>query len=79
MMLRNLIDEIVRRDIRVNNELYLDSALQCLVDRGCKVRMIRLDGYLCWGDPDSLAEALYWQEVHLGRKLGRRHRYPEVS
>lgn len=78
-IVRLAIDELLRRDIRVNNELYLDSALQCLVDLGRRVRMIPMSGYLNWGDPDSLAEALYWSEIYMGRRLSRRPRFPEVS
>jgi NDP-sugar pyrophosphorylase family protein len=73
------LDELKRRDTRVNGELYLDSIFECLMSMGKKVRMIPLEGYLCWGDPDSLAEALYWQDIFVGRTIERRARFPGIS
>jgi NDP-sugar pyrophosphorylase family protein len=70
--------ELLRRDSRVNDELYLDSVFDCLIQMGRKVRIIPLAGYLCWGDPDSLAEALYWQEIFTGHKIEMRSRFPGV-
>lgn len=63
----------------VNNELYLDSIFECLIQLGFKVRIIELDGYINWGDPDSLAEALYWQEMFLGHRIDQRNRFPGVT
>lgn len=77
-ILRLAISELKNKNLRVNNELYLDSALQCLIDSGKKVKMIELDGYLCWGDPDSLAETLYWHEVFSNRRMDFRTRFPGV-
>ena len=73
------IDELKKRDLRVNGEWYLDSVFQCYLDRGLKVRMIPLDGYLCWGDPDALAEALYWREIFCDRHLAPRTRFPGIG
>ena len=58
------IQELKKSSILVNGEMFLDSVFSCLIDLGYTVRMIPLDGYICWGDPDALAESLYWQEVH---------------
>jgi NDP-sugar pyrophosphorylase family protein len=77
-ILRLGIDELKRRDVRVNGELYLDAVFDCLRDLGMRVRMIPLDGYVCWGEPDLLAEALYWQELFTGRRIDRRQRHPGV-
>ena len=77
-ILRQGIDELKRRDLRVNGELYLDAVFDCLRELGMRVRMIPLDGYINWGDPDVLAEALYWQEVFTGRRIDRRLRHPGV-
>ena len=76
-IMRKGIDELVARDIRVNGELYLDSIFTILRDLGMRVRMIPLDGFICWGDPASLAEASYWSEVFCGHRLDRRPRFPE--
>jgi NDP-sugar pyrophosphorylase family protein len=77
-ILRLGIEELKRRDLRVAGELYLDGVFDCLRDLGMRVRMVPLDGYVCWGEPDLLAEALYWQEIFTGRRIERRPRYPGV-
>jgi hypothetical protein len=41
--------------------------------------MIPLDGYICWGEPDALAEALYYADVLGGRRSLRRPRFPGVT
>ncbi len=77
-LLRDAIDQLVAVDRRVNGELYLDSAYELLVEAGVVVRMVPLEGWLCWGDPDSLAEALYWDDALRGRRIVRRPRFPGV-
>ena len=73
------IEKLIADDIRVNQELYLDSIFEILISMGHAVRMISLDGYIGWGDPDSLAESLYWQEVFLAHKISPRPRFPGVT
>jgi len=70
------IKELKRQEILVNGEMYLDSVFQLLIKKGMKVREIPLSGYLCWGDPDSLAEALYWQEIFSGYSMDPRKKFP---
>jgi NDP-sugar pyrophosphorylase family protein len=73
------IDALVKDDVRVNGELYLDSVFNNLISHGLKVRMIPLEGYINWGDPDSLSEALYWQDVWGGRAIETRRRLSGVT
>jgi NDP-sugar pyrophosphorylase family protein len=70
------IKELKKQEILVNGEMYLDSVFQLLIQKGLKVREISLSGYLCWGDPDSLAESLYWQEIFGGYSIDSRKKYP---
>ena len=72
------IEKLKTLDHRVNGELYLDSIFELLINSGHKVRMIPLEGYICWGDPSSLSEALYWQEVFSGMQIGVRSKFPGV-
>lgn len=72
------LKKLIAKDIRVNGELYLDSIFNELIADGLKVRVIPLEGYINWGDPDSLAESLYWQEIYLGRQYTVRSRFPGV-
>ena len=46
---------------------------------GCDVRVFPLDGYMNWGDPNSLKESLYWKEVFMGHQLQPRGAYPGVE
>ena len=73
------IEALVKENIRVNNELYLDSVFEILIKGGHKVRAIPMEGYLCWGDPEALAEALYFEELFCGKKISKRSRYPGVE
>lgn len=73
------LEKLIANDIRVNGEVYLDSIFNELITLGLKVQIIQLDGYINWGDPDSLAESLYWQEVYYGRSYLPRQRFPGVS
>lgn len=73
------IDILKKNDVRVNNELYLDSVFTLLMNEGHKVREIPLDGYINWGDAESLKEALYWYEVFMGYKVKSREAYPNCK
>ncbi len=73
------IRELRRRDIRVNGELYLDSVFEILKSMGHCVRSIPLDGYINWGDPDSMAEAVYWQEMFSGVRAQKRPKLLEIA
>lgn len=73
------IEELVRMDRRVNGELYLDSVFELIISSGGVVKMIPLDGCLSFGDPDSLAEALYYIEAMGGRRPWTRPRWPGIA
>ena len=72
------IERLKELDRRVNNELYLDSIFDVLREMGFVTRVIPLDGYLCWGDPDSLAESIYWHETFGAARFEPRGRFPGV-
>ncbi len=78
-ILRSGIEDLQKKDIRINGELYLDSVFEVLMQQSLNVRMIPLDGYIGWGDPDSLAEALYWEEIFCCRTIEARPRFPGVQ
>ena len=67
-LLEEMIEELERRDIRVNGELYLDSVINLCVERGLDVRVFESDGYLCWGTPEALAEFTYWHRFFVEHK-----------
>lgn len=77
-ILEKSLEQLIQSNRRVNGELYLDSIFNILIENGYKVRTIPLAGYVNWGDPDSLAEALYWKEIFMGHRLSKRQRLEGV-
>jgi NDP-sugar pyrophosphorylase family protein len=60
-----LLDGLKRlqeRNVRVNNEFYVDSLIGELVEMGLDCRVFEIDYYVCWGTPDDLKVFQYWQE-----------------
>jgi NDP-sugar pyrophosphorylase family protein len=55
--LKNLVD----KNIRVNNEFYVDSMVGELVSMGCNVKVFPVDDYICWGTPNDYRTYIYWQ------------------
>jgi len=50
-----------RKNVRVNNEFYVDSCIDELVRNGLNVKVFEIDDYICWGTPDDLRTFEYWQ------------------
>jgi hypothetical protein len=55
------IDDLVRRDDRVNGEFYLDSVPNGLIAAGREVRVFEVDKYIGWGTPHDLDEYRRWE------------------
>ncbi|MDA8100693.1 MAG: NTP transferase domain-containing protein [Nitrospiraceae bacterium] len=49
------------RNVRVNNEFYVDSTVNELIGMGLRVKVFPVDSYLCWGTPNDLRTYEYWQ------------------
>jgi len=54
------IDELVASNLRVNNEFYMDSIPNLIVDAGLKSRVFEVDKYIGWGSPEDLNDYLRW-------------------
>ena len=78
-ILKQGIQDLKTKAQTVNGELYLDGIFDHLIAMGCDVRVFPLDGYMNWGDPNSLKESLYWKEVFMGHQLQPRGAYPGVE
>lgn len=59
-LLNTSIDELIRSNIRVNNEFYLDSVPPLLVAQGKGVRAFEVDKYIGWGTPDDYKDYHLW-------------------
>jgi len=55
------LQRMYQRNIRVNNEFYVDSAVNELVAMGLTVKVFEVDKYVCWGTPQDLRTFEYWQ------------------
>ena len=49
------------RKATVNNEYYVDTAINDAINLGLKCVMLEIDYYICWGTPNDLRTFEYWQ------------------
>ncbi len=57
----DILQQLKNNNIRVNNEFYVDSMMQLLVDNDYKVAVFEVDAYIGWGTPDDYETFRYWQ------------------
>ena len=55
-------DNLIRQNRRVNNEFYVDSAIEMLVEQGRTAHVFDVDHYVCFGVPDDVRTYEYWSE-----------------
>lgn len=55
------IEQLFKKNIRVNGEFYVDSAINEAIELGLKVVVFEVDSYICWGTPNDLRTFEYWQ------------------
>ena len=55
------LKDLVKDNVRVNNEFYVDSLMDVLIKQGKKVVVFPVDSYICWGTPDDYETFNYWQ------------------
>ena len=55
--LRNLL----KKDIKVNGEYYVDSLIGELIELGLNVKVFEIEDYIGWGTPDDYKTFVYWQ------------------
>jgi NDP-sugar pyrophosphorylase family protein len=56
------LEEIYSKNIRTNNEFYVDDLLNPLIEKGYTVKMFNVDRYICWGTPNDYQTYTYWRE-----------------
>jgi dTDP-glucose pyrophosphorylase len=57
-----IADELMKRDIRVKGEFYIDSMLDLAIELGYSVTSFPVT-YVGWGVPADYEEYLYWEKV----------------
>ncbi len=70
-LLNEAIEQLIRANIRVNNEFYLDSVPPLLIAQGKGVRAFEVDKYIGWGTPDDYQDYHLWSNYV--RKWSERH------
>jgi len=55
------LQQLYRKNIKVNNEFYIDSLLNESIKLGYKIKNFEIDEYICWGTPNDLRTYNYWQ------------------
>ncbi|HAR62508.1 MAG: hypothetical protein DKM50_02625 [Candidatus Margulisiibacteriota bacterium] len=55
------LQNLYNKDLRVNNEFYVDSCINELIELGYKVKVFEVTDYICWGTPNDLRTYEYWQ------------------
>ena len=51
-------DEVIRKNIRINNEFYVDLVLDEIISSGYSVSPFEVNDYTCWGTPNDLEKYL---------------------
>ena len=52
---------MISKNIRINNEFYVDEAINQVIELGYTVKVMEVDSYICWGTPNDLKTFEYWQ------------------
>lgn len=55
------VEHLVARNGRINNEFYIDAAINDAIKLGLRCYLFEVDSFLSWGTPDDLRTFEYWQ------------------
>lgn len=55
-------EKMIKENRRINNEFYVDEAINDVIDLGYKVKVMEIDKYICWGTPNDLKTYNYWKD-----------------
>jgi NDP-sugar pyrophosphorylase family protein len=58
---RLVVERLIARDGRVNNEFYIDSCINDAIDLGLRCHLFEVDSFISWGTPNDLRTFEYWQ------------------
>ncbi len=54
--------QLIRDDIRVNNEHYVATSINFLIEKGYKVMTFEVEQWISFGDPTELNLYYFWEE-----------------
>ncbi len=55
------LKRLKEKNNRINNEFYVDTLINELLNMDIKIKVFPVDFYVCWGTPDELRTFQYWQ------------------
>ena len=55
-------EELIKKNIRINGEFYVDEMMNLLIEDGSKVGIFEVEKYICWGTPNDLRTYGYWKK-----------------
>ncbi len=64
-LLIDCINEMIEKNITVNGEFYVGTAINHLIEKGMKVMPFELDKYICWGTPHDLLVFQFWENYFI--------------
>ena len=53
--------QLISKNVRINNEFYVDSLMNELILLGYNVKIFEVKDYICWGTPNDYKTFKYWQ------------------
>lgn len=56
------VDALIAQNQRVNNEFYVDSAIDVLLKQGRRAHLFDVDHYLCFGTPNDVRSFEFWAD-----------------
>jgi NDP-sugar pyrophosphorylase family protein len=54
------VDGLIAQNRRVNNEFYVDSAIEVLLEQGRRAKLFDVEHYICFGTPDDVRSFEFW-------------------
>jgi NDP-sugar pyrophosphorylase family protein len=58
---RASVERLIGRNGRINNEFYIDAAINDAIELGLRCHLFEVNCFLSWGTPDDLRTFEYWQ------------------
>ena len=56
------VDALIAQNRRINNEFYVDTAIEILLEQGRRAKIFDVEHYLCFGTPDDVRCFEFWAD-----------------
>ncbi len=60
-LFKEAVDRMITQNRRINNEFYVDEAINDIVQLGYNAYVLEVDKYICWGTPNDYKTYYYWK------------------